>query len=231
MFKKKEDRKLNSLDGLIVENNPKSTIAEQFRTIRTNLQFSMVDTELETMCVTSAGPTSGKSLLSANLAATFAQEGQRVLVVDSDLRKPTLHKIFNVKNFKGLSTLLSDNIAFDDVVQKTSIDNLYLLSSGPIPPNPSEMLRSDKMMQMIEKYKQYFDLIIFDTPPVLAVTDAQIMTTRVDGTLFVVPKGEVKKEQVRKSAELLNNVRANVLGFVMNKIEKNDDNYYYYYTD
>lgn len=230
-FKKKDSRKLNNNSGLIVANNPKSTISEQFRTIRTNLQFSMVDSELKTMSVTSAGPGSGKSILSANLAATFAQENKKVLIIDSDLRKPTLHKIFNVKNFRGLSTLITDKVPLHDVVQETSVNNLYIITSGPIPPNPSELLRSTRMNQIIEAVKESFDLIIFDTPPVLAVTDAQIITTRTDGALFVVPKGEVKKEQVRKSAELLKNVRANVLGFVFNKVEKNDDNYYHYYTD
>lgn len=230
-FKKKDSRKLNNNTGLIVANNPKSTISEQFRTIRTNLQFSMVDSELKTMSVISAEPDSGKSILSANLAAAFAQEDKKVLIIDSDLRKPTLHKIFNVKNFRGLSTLITDKVSLHDIVQETSVNNLYIITSGPIPPNPSELLRSTRMNQIIEAVKESFDLVIFDTPPVLAVTDAQIITTRTDGALFVVQKGEVKKEQVRKSAELLENVRANVLGFVFNKVEKNDDNYYYYYAD
>lgn len=231
IFKKKNTRELNNNSGLVVVNNPKSTISEQFRTIRTNLQFSMVDSELKTMSVTSSGPKSGKSVLSANLAATFAQEDQRVLIVDTDLRKPTLHKIFNVKNFRGLSTLITDNIPLQDIIQPTEVDNLYIITSGPVPPNPSELLRSKRMNQIINAVKESFDLVIFDTPPVLAVTDAQIITTKTDGALFVVPKGEVKKEQVRKSAELLDNVRANVLGFVINKVEKNGDDYYYYYGD
>lgn len=231
IFKKKNARELNNNSGLVVVNNPKSTISEQFRTIRTNLQFSMVDSELKTMSVTSSGPKSGKSVLSANLAATFAQEDQRVLIVDTDLRKPTLHKIFNVKNFRGLSTLITDNIPLQDIIQPTEVDNLYIITSGPVPPNPSELLRSKRINQIINAVKESFDLVIFDTPPVLAVTDAQIVTTKTDGALFVVPKGEVKKEQVRKAAELLDNVRANVLGFVINKVEKNGDDYYYYYGD
>lgn len=231
MFNKKEKFNLEATDRLVVQANPKSTISEQFRTIRTNLQFSMVDHQLKTMTVTSAGPASGKSLMSANLAATFAQENQRILLVDSDLRKPTIHKIFNLRNFKGLSTLITEDEMFDQVIQATEVPNLFVMPSGPVPPNPSELLRSAKMDQVIDQLKGHFDMVVFDTPPVLAVTDAQIVATRTDGTLFVVPKGEVKKDQVRKSAELLKNVRANVLGFVMNKVEKNDDSYYYYYAE
>lgn len=231
MFNKKEKFNLEATERLVVQANPKSTISEQFRTIRTNLQFSMVDHQLKTMTVTSAGPASGKSLMSANLAATFAQENQRVLLVDSDLRKPTIHKIFNLRNFKGLSTLITEDEMFDQVIQATEVPNLFVMPSGPVPPNPSELLRSAKMDQVIDQLKGHFDMVVFDTPPVLAVTDAQIVATRTDGTLFVVPKGEVKKDQVRKSAELLKNVRANVLGFVMNKVEKNDDSYYYYYAE
>lgn len=230
MFKRKKNEK-NYPMSLIVNNTPKSTISEQFRTIRTNLQFSMVDKTLKTLTITSAGPNSGKTTISANLAATFAQENQRVLLIDSDLRKPTLHKLFNVKNFKGLSTLIADQSNLSEVIQETDVDNLFLLTSGPVPPNPTELLSSERMNQLIKDAEQYFDLVIYDTPPVLAVTDAQILASRTDGVLMVVPKGEVKKEQLEKTNELLENVRANVLGFVMNKVEKSDDNYYYYYAD
>lgn len=230
MFKRNKNKQANE-SRLVVTNNSKSTISEQFRTLRTNLQFSSIDSELKTFCVASAAPASGKSLVAANLAATYAIEGQKVLLVDTDLRKPTVHKSFNLPNFKGITTLLSEKNTIPEVIQYTDVENLSIITSGPIPPNPSELLRSQKMTQIIEHFKMTFDIIIFDTPPILAVTDTQIISTKTDGVLFVVPKGDVKKEEVRKSAELLENVNAKVLGFIFNKVEKSEEEYYYYYGE
>jgi len=230
LFKRNKDQEIEP--GVIVENNPLSAISEQFRTIRTNIQFSMIDKELKTVLITSAGPASGKSLISANLAATFASEDNRVLLVDTDLRKLSVHKTCKIGNTLGLTNLLTNNdLVLSDVINQTENSNLSIITSGPIPPNPAELLSSNRMANLVSKLEENFDLVVFDTPPLLAVTDAQVMASVVDGTVFVVPKGEVEKEQVIKGGELLNNVNANVLGFIFNKVEKSKDNYYYYYGE
>ncbi|SJN37963.1 Tyrosine-protein kinase EpsD [Marinilactibacillus psychrotolerans 42ea] len=232
LFKKKKDTNLNDRPGLVVLNRPTSVVSEQFRTIRTNIQFSMIDETLKTIVVTSAGPSSGKSTVAANLSATLASDDKRVLLVDADLRKPTVHKTFNIRNSDGLTKLLTDRMTkLEDVIYRTHTEGLYLLTSGAIPPNPAELLSSKRMGEVIKEMGNYFDMIIFDMPPVLAVTDAQVLSSKVDGVLFVIPKGEVSKDQVIKSKELLENVKANVLGAVLNKVAKSDDDYYYYYGE
>lgn len=232
LFRKKKDLDVNVRPGLVVLNKPSSVVSEQFKTIRTNIQFSMVDDNLKTIVVTSAGPSSGKSTVSANLAATVASEDKKVLLVDADLRKPTVHKTFNVRNNVGLTKLLTDRTALlEEAIIQSSTEGLYLLTSGAIPPNPAELLSSKKMKELIKNMENSFDMIIFDMPPILAVTDAQVMASKVDGVLFVIPNGNVSKDHVIKSKELLENVKANILGAVMNKVEKTEDTYYYYYGE
>lgn len=227
---KKQKTHSGERPGLVVVNKPSAVVSEQFRTIRTNIQFSMVDTSLKTLSITSAGPSSGKSVVSANLAATFANEDKKVLLVDADLRKPTLHKTFKVRNNDGLTTLLTNkDSSLGDVIYRTHTDGLYILTSGAIPPNPAELLSSKRMLELIDDMKGFFDLVIFDLPPVLAVTDAQVISSKTDGAIFVVPKGLVNKDQVIQSRDLLDKVNANVLGAILNRVEKSDDNYYYYY--
>lgn len=215
--------------GMIIADNPFSIVSEQFRTIRTNIQFSMIDKDLQTISITSATPSSGKSTIASNLAGAFAAEGTKVLLVDADMRKPTIHKIFSVKNTNGLTTILTDRkLKLSDIIRKSHVDHLDFITCGVIPPNPSELIGSKRMTDLIEQMKENYDLIIFDNPPLLAVTDAQIMATKVDGTIVVVPKGEVSKDELDKAADLLNNVKANVLGTVLNKVEVDKDTYYYY---
>ncbi|MGX7393436.1 CpsD/CapB family tyrosine-protein kinase [Carnobacterium mobile] len=232
MFKKKPKELNNERPSLITLTRPSSVIAEQFRTIRTNIQFSMVDNDLQTMIVTSAGPGAGKSTISANLAVTFAMQGKRVLLVDADMRKPTVHKTFRLTNSDGLTTLLTErNISIGDIAHRTPTEGLFVITSGIIPPNPSELLASKRMDQLMKEFEELFDLIIFDMPPVIAVTDAQIMASKVDGTIFVINKGGADKEMVLKSKEFLEMVDANIIGAIFNRVELLGDNYYYYYGE
>lgn len=232
-FKKKKNEVVApERPSLITLTRPSSVVAEQFRTIRTNIHFSMVDTDLKSLSITSAGPGAGKSTISANLAVSFATEGKKVLLVDTDMRKPTVHKTFRLPNYDGLTTLLTDrNAELANVVHRLDIDSLFVLTSGTIPPNPAELLASNRMVQLKTELEKQFDLVIFDLPPVIAVTDAQIMASKTDGTIFVINKGGADKEMVLKSKELLDKVQANVLGAVFNRVETKNDQYYAYYGE
>jgi capsular exopolysaccharide synthesis family protein len=219
---------------LIVQDNPKSPVSEAYRTLRTNIQFSSFDNELDTILVTSSGPSEGKSTTAANLALSMAEVDKKVLLIDCDLRKPSIHKKLNISNNKGLSNLLIGQFKFDEVAQKYS-DNMCILTSGTVPPNPSEMLASKKMRQFLEEAKKIFDFIILDTPPVVAVTDAQLLSTMVGGVLLVVAAGQAEIGAAEKAKELLENVKANIVGVVLNKADvaggKKYGYYHYYYGE
>ncbi|WP_088067467.1 CpsD/CapB family tyrosine-protein kinase [Gottfriedia luciferensis] len=227
MFKKAS--KENMKRFLITLTNPKSPFAEQYRTVRTNIQFSAIDTTLKTLLVTSSEPSEGKTTTIANLAVTYAQQGKKVLLVDADLRKPQIHVVFKLENFKGLSSVIVQGKSLSDVTQSSKVDNLSILTSGPIPPNPSELLSSVKMKNLVAQMTEEYDVVLFDAPPVLAVTDAQIVSQICDGTILVVRSGYTAKEKVKKSKELLTLVNAKILGTILNRAEQNKDNYYYYY--
>lgn len=230
--KKKKKLDTNERPSLVTLTRPSSVIAEQFRTIRTNIQFSMVDKNLKTLVITSAGPGAGKSTISANLAVTFAMQGKKVLIVDADMRKPTVHKTFHLPNRDGLTTLLTErDVEVKDIAHRLDTEGLFAITSGAIPPNPSELLASNRMGKLMAEFEEIFDLIIFDMPPVIAVTDAQVMSSKTDGTIFVVNKDGADKEMVIKSKELLEKVKANVIGVVFNRVELKGDNYYYYYGE
>ena len=228
MAKRRKQARNNTVRHLITKLNPRSPISEQFRTIRTNLQFSSVDDELKTMLVTSAGPSEGKSSTVANLAIVFAQQEKRVLLIDADLRKPTVHYTFRIDNRRGLSSVLVGELALHDAVSKSDVQNLDVLPCGPIPPNPSELLGSKAMKKLIADASEYYDLIIFDTPPVLAVTDAQILANISDGALLVVRSKQTEVENAEKAKELLMPAHAKLLGVILNDREQKKGNYYYY---
>lgn len=225
--RKKEITSAVSLTTLIDKSSP---ISEQYRTIRTNIQFSAtIGNEIKTIVVTSAGPGEGKSTTSENLAVVFANAGQKVLLVDADLRKPTIHKTFKVANTVGLSTVLSSNPDVNEAIQPTQVSDLFVMTSGPKPPNPSELLGSLATDSMIENLRNKFDIVIFDMPPVVAVTDAQIMSAKVDGILLVIREGVSRKEALLKAKQLLVMSKANVLGAVYKGSKNATDEGYYYY--
>lgn len=221
--------KLSKERKLITYLYPKSTISEQYRMIRSNIMFSSVDKEITKLVVTSAAPSAGKSTTAANIAVAYSQAGKNVLLIDGDLRKPTVHYTFETKNVFGLSNLITDQINLEQAVQNTKIENLFILTSGPIPPNPSELLSSQRFKELIDSLKEYFDLIIIDTPPVLAVTDAVILSTVVDGTIIVTNVETNNKHHLLKAKEVLVKSDANILGVVLNNVEKSAKDDYYYY--
>lgn len=215
---------------LIVHEQVKSPIAEAYRTLRTNLQFSGVSGCLKSLMFTSTGPGEGKSTTAANTAVALAQTNQRVILVDCDLRKPTQHKIFGLRP-KGLTNILSENISWESQLQPTMVNNLRLLAAGPIPPNPSELLGSPQMFQLLEELKKETDYLVVDAPPVMAVTDAGVLASKVDGILLVISSRMVRPELAQRAKELLLRANGKILGVVLNRVELNKDEvqYYHYY--
>ncbi|WP_368503147.1 CpsD/CapB family tyrosine-protein kinase [Alkalihalophilus sp. As8PL] len=222
--------KENNKRGLITHTNRKSPVSEQYRTIRTNIEFAAVDEPIRTIVVTSTSPGEGKSTTSANLAVVMAQNGNRVLFIDADMRKPTAHYTFGVLNTKGLTNVLTRQVSLEEAVSQTKIENLEILTCGPIPPNPAELLNSKGMELLLEKTKEHYEVIIIDTPPVMAVTDSQLLANKCDGTVLVVCSGKTDRQMALKAKDLLSQAKAKLLGVVLNKKEvKPGDNYFYYY--
>lgn len=214
---------------LITRQDPKSPISEAYRTIRTNIEFSNIDKEIKTIVVTSSQQNEGKSTVIANLAVSFAgMEDKKILVVEGDLRNPTVHRMFGVSNTQGITDVLTNQKSFDECVHKTDIEGLYVLGCGKIPPNPSEMLASKKMKFFIESLKDYYDYIFIDAPPIGIITDAGIISTYSDGTILVVASKEVDVEMTKIAKERLDKVNANILGVVLNKFEDSSGSYGYY---
>ena len=228
---KKQTKKPRKNHGLITVALPNSAISEQFKALRTNIQFSMVDKKLKSLVVISATPSAGKSTVAANLAVTFALQGNHVLIVDCDLRRPTVHRNFKLANGFGLTTLLTDPTgSVEDYLNDSEVGGLSVLTGGPVPPNPAELLSSNRMRQLEKEMAERFDLVIYDTPPLLGFTDAQILAGREDGTIFVIHQGVDTKEDVFNASESLKMVNANVLGVVYNHVPvRSKDHGYYYY--
>lgn len=227
----KDDSKLD----LISEEKPNALASESIRTLRTNLQFSSVDSTLKTLLVTSSLPGEGKSFVSANLAISFAQNGKKVLLVDCDLRKGRQHRIFGVDGSKGLSSLLiSDINRFDSYVEKTNIKNLSVIPRGVFPPNPSELLNSKKNSKLIELLKQKYDIVIFDGAPVMGLSDSLILSSLVDKVILVTSINHTPKTELKNAQKALNNIDANIAGVVANNIsmkKHGHSGYYYYYAE
>ena len=218
--------------NLVTQNDPKNPAAEAYRVIRTGIQFAQAGKELQTIALTSCTPNEGKSTTIANLAVVLTQAGKSVLLIDCDMRNPTVHKNFNLSNKVGLSSCISMGTALSDAVQKTSIEGLYALTGGVIPPNPSELLGSEQMKNVLQRAKEQYDYVLIDTPPVMPLTDALIVGRFVDGMILVIASAEVKVEMARDVKNQLVNAGANILGVVLNKVRSEHHGYgygYYYY--
>ncbi|NSW84417.1 MAG: CpsD/CapB family tyrosine-protein kinase [Syntrophothermus sp.] len=214
---------------MITHWHPKSPLAEAYRTLRTSIHFSASGEPLRTLLITSAGPSEGKSTTLANLAIAMAQAGGKVLVVDADLRKPNQHKIFNVLNGAGLTNHLVEGTSLDGVIQETEVPGLYVLPCGPIPPNPSELLGSRRMEDFLKEVRERFDTVLFDSPPVVAVTDATVLAPRLDGVVLVVRSKVARIDLTREARELLEKTGARLIGVVLNAVRLPAEDYYYYY--
>ncbi|OPJ65360.1 CpsD/CapB family tyrosine-protein kinase [Clostridium chromiireducens] len=214
--------------GFVVEKKPKSIVSEAYRTLRTNVQYSSFDKAIKTIVITSAEAAEGKSTVSGNLALSFAQNDKKVIIVDCDLRKPSVHKNFKISNLSGLSEVLIGKENLEDVIQNRN-GNLDILTSGKIPPNPSEMLSSVSMTNLIEKLREQYDIVILDSAPLQAVTDAQILSTKADGTILVIRAQRTSRDSVIEAKNLLTKVGANILGTVLHAVENTRGKYYYYY--
>jgi non-specific protein-tyrosine kinase len=191
-------------------------VSEAYRTLRTNIQFSSLDKPLRTLLVTSTAPDEGKSTTVANLAVIMAQAEQRVILVDCDLRRPGLHTTFNLSNEQGLTSVILEQGEAELPLQATGVPGLSLLASGPLPPRPADLLGSKRMEALIERLQAEADIVLFDTPPVTAVTDAAVLATRLDGVLLVLQAGHTRRDRAREARRLLEKVKANIVGVVLN---------------
>jgi len=208
---------MSDVSTLITLTDPRSPVSEAYRSLRTNLEFFSLDEPIRTLVVTSPGAEEGKSTVLANLAVVLAQGGKRVILADCDLRRPTQHTLFGLDNTAGLTTMMVDETAQSEPpLRKTSVDGLRVLPAGPSPPNPAELLGSRRMKEAMANLLEQVDLLLFDAPPVLAVTDALVLAVQADGVLLVVKAGGTKREHVQQAKERLERVKARIVGSVLN---------------
>jgi len=224
--------RLKETDGqipLVVAEHPLQPVSEAFRSLRTSIQFSSLDQPARTLLVTSPLPTDGKTFTAANLATVMAQGGSSVILVDADLRHPMLHRLFGLPKEPGLTAALLSPDERAAVLQQTEIEGLRVVTSGSRAPNPAELLASERMQQFVSWLTQEADVVIFDSPPVLAVTDAAVLSNLADGILLIVNCGETRKPAAAQAVERLTSVGGEVLGVVLNRLAPGGDSYYYYY--
>lgn len=215
---------------LTVKENPKSLLAEAYRGIRASLEYSSVDKKLKTLVVTSSNPGEGKSTVSVNLAFVLAEGGRKVIIIDADLRKPTIHKKFRIPNAAGLTDILIGKKNLNDAINKIE-DNVHIITSGQKTPNPAEMVSSKAMEDLIKGLKDIYDYVIIDTPPVRNINDAVVLSVKVDGTILVVRAGVTKSVDIVKGYKELEKVKANIVGSVLNAVDNKKDRYYYHYYE
>ncbi|HEY2495067.1 MAG TPA: CpsD/CapB family tyrosine-protein kinase [Paenibacillus sp.] len=224
-------RRLADESKLIMNINRRSPIAEGYRNLRTNIQFSSWNHELRVICVASTLASEGKTTTISNLAVAYAQEGKKVILIDADLRHPSLQVVFDISNKIGLSNVLANQCPYAESVRSTTIDNLSVIPSGPIPPNPTELLANSTFNELLESLKEEYDLILIDTAPIMAVSDGLVVAAISDGVILVVMAGKTKREYILKSKEKLAHVQAQILGVVLNnkKFYKSEAEHYSYY--
>jgi capsular exopolysaccharide synthesis family protein len=211
------DEKLNQL---VTVSEPRSPISEAYRTLRTNLDFANLDQTLKTLVVTSAGVGEGKSTTLANLAVVSAEAGRKVILVDADLRRPTLHQVFGLENEQGLTTVMMDESSLaSPPLQETGIAGLSVLTSGPLPPNPADLMGSRRMEEVIAALAEQADQVFFDTPPVVAVTDAAVLATKVDGVLLVISASKTRRDYARTAVQRLEQINARLVGTVLTNVQ------------
>jgi len=221
--------KAESGDELAVLANSRSAVAEAYRMLRTNLQFAAVDRPLRTLLITSPSPSEGKSLTVANLAVTLAQTGQRVIVVDADLHRPRQHRLHKLRNNVGLTTaLLQEHPSLDGLLQETTVPGLQVLTSGPLPPNPAELLGSSRMRDLLAVLQAKADIVLLDSPPAVVLSDTAIVASQVDGTLLVLNAGTTRREFTRRAIAVLRQVNARIIGAVLNRMPAEGGGYYHY---
>ncbi len=209
---------------------PTSSVSEQYRTISANISFSMKDKKFKTILVTSPEASAGKSTTITNVAAILASQGKKVLLLDCDLRKPSIHRKLNIPNNKGLSNIIANDVPIDECIQiKDQIPNLSIITSGPIPTNPSNLITSDKMDVIIKELKdsELFDIIMIDTPPTLVVSDSQTLASKVDASVIITKYNQTKKEELNLTIKALSNVKSNILGCIINEQPVSEHDYYY----
>ncbi len=218
------------MKNIITYSDPKSVISEEFRAIRTSMQYSNLDKKIKTILVTSTTKNEGKTTTTSNLAVSFAKvDNKKVLVIDCDLRNPSIHKAFGISNIKGLSDLLIEGKSILNYIKPTQIENLHIITAGAVPPNPAEVLASNAMQEFIKTIKEEYDYVFIDTPPIGMVTDAGILASFIDGTVLVVRSEMVDINKVQESKKKLNSVNANILGAILNRKKVRNDDYYYSY--
>lgn len=219
----------NNGNELITEKQPRAPVSEAFRSLRTNLQFASIASPIHTLLVTSPSPEDGKTIVVGNLACVFAQGGRKVVVVDADLRRPRVHKVFQLQNRLGLTDqFIRPQEYLDGAVQPTEVKNLFALTSGSLPPNPSELLGSQRMVEIVQTLEAQFELVVLDAPPSLVVTDANVLANRADGVLLVICPSISKRAAIKHTIEQLAQVNANIVGVVLNGVDVKKSRYNYY---
>jgi polysaccharide biosynthesis transport protein len=233
-YRTKRRRKTRQVDEalpaaeLFVHHRPASGTAEAARAIRTNILFTSPDRPYNTLLVTSAGPSEGKTTVACSIAITMAQAGQRVVLVDCDLRRPRVHRVFGRTNDLGLTTALLDGAAEAGMASETDVPNLSVIPTGPIPPNPAELLQSAAFSALLERLRGRYDRVVLDSPPLVPVTDAAILSTLVDGTILVVRASRTTRELARRAQRALRDVNGRTVGVVLNAVDLEGRNYGYY---
>ena len=216
---------------LITKEDPRSPVSEAYRSLRTSMLYTSIDKKTRSILVSSAGPGEGKTTTVANMAITYANLGKKTLLIDTDLRRPVVHKVMDLDKEPGITNYLAGNIDnFNELVKPTDINNLFAVTSGIIPPNPSELLGSQRMADLINNLEKEWDMILFDSPPLVAVTDATMVSKAIDCIVIVVKVGQTDKKAFEHTIQSLRNVSAPIQGVVLNAVtHKNSYGSYYYY--